>query len=69
MAELNKIGMTSSMMFVIVGIILVLILIAIFFPATLKVGDSVYSYGCEGWTSLMDALYEALSMPPATSAC
>ena len=65
----SKTGMTSTMMFVIVGIILVLLLIAIFFPATLKIGNSVYSYGCEGWTSLMNALYDALGMPPATTAC
>jgi competence protein ComGC len=57
------------MMLVIVGIILAIIMIVIFFPATLKVGDAIYAFGCEGWTTLMNAIYEALGMPAATAAC
>lgn len=65
----RKPGMTASMMLVIVGIILAIIMIVIFFPATLNVADFVYSFGCETWTTLMNAVYEVLSMPPATAAC
>ena len=60
---------TFSMMLLVIGIILVLVMIVIFFPATLKVGEFVYAYGCEGWTTLMNSIYEALSMPTATPAC
>ena len=65
----RKLGMTSSMMLFIIGIILAILLIVIFFPATLKAGDFVYKFGCEGWTGLMNSIYDALGMPAATGIC